>query len=153
MPEWVSSTLANVGNALRLVVVLYRRVRVRVRVTVHGPLGLDQPHGHQYVIVASNKEREPVGVVKAELEVVAYGRPPAGKWWLVASPYGQVTVPGRHQMEWTLPATDVRALLVNKDLYEARIRGVATLGTGGTKRSGWQRIDRPQPPSSQVPQT
>lgn len=143
MPEWIPSVLAGV---VKVVVTLYWRVRVRVKVTVHGPLGLDQPHGRQYAIAVSNREKEPVGVVRAELEIQSHDGLSAGKWRLVASPHGQVTIAGRHQETWTLPATQVRALLVNKDLYEARARGVATLGTGGTRRSGWHRIDRPKAP-------
>ena len=135
MLEWIPSALANVVR----VVVTWWRDRVRVNVELDGPLGLDQPHGRQYMIVVANRGKEPVGVVRAELEVVS-----AGKWRLVASPHSQVTIAGRHQERWTLPATDVRALLVNKNLYEARVRGVARLGTGGTRRSEWQRIHRPR---------
>jgi len=139
MPEWIASALANV-------VAIYDRIRVRVRVTVKGPLGLDQPHGLEYVITVSNRQREPVGVVRAELEIKSREGLSAGNWGLGASPQTQVTIAGRHQGTWTLAATEARTLLVNKGLYKARARGVVTLGTGGTRRSGWQRIDRPRAP-------
>lgn len=141
MSEWFSASA--LANLVRLVVT-WLRARVRVRVEVRGPIGLDQPHGHRFEIAVSNKGEARVGVVRAELEVESREGLSPGKWLLVASPHGQVTIEGHHQETWTLPAIEVRQHLVDKGLYEARVRGVARLGTGRTRRSKWQRIDRPR---------
>jgi hypothetical protein len=135
--SWLLELLSLAINWLRLL-----QSGVRVKVSVHGPIGLENPPApYDYTITVRNKSTEPISIEAAGVIVSA----PEGVWELLGEPIdGKVKLLSRDSGVFVVEASRVREQIVAKGIYEARLSGFARFATGKKAKSRSMPISIPR---------